>query len=178
MDWKKWLGRIDRWSQSAWFWGGLILAAASGSLLMLGRATEIFLLWAPFSYGLAFWIAVPIVLWCLVPLKRLIPKRKDPMRELGVDAVRVFDAVSKALERMEMRAPPSPQATYAAISILGRMERAGLVLPSFPENCPPDQTLRISAHYLGIVGPLLTQGLPDEAKAMAKHIAVAQKKAT
>ena len=138
---------------------------------MLGRATEIFLLWAPFSYGLAFWIAVPIALWCLVALKRLIPKRKDPMRELGVDAVRVFDAVSHALERMEMRVPPSPQAAYAAVNILGRMERAGFALPPFPEHCPLEQTLRISAHYLGLVGPLLSQGLTDEAKAMASGLA-------
>lgn len=170
MDWKKWLGRIDRWAQSAWFWGGLIFAAAGGSLIMLGRATELFQAWAPFSYGLAFWLGLPIALWCLLPLRRLIPERKDSMRELGADAVRVFDSASRALARMEMRMPLSAQVQYAVVAVLGRMSRAGLASPAIPNGSSPEQTLRICVNYLGLVGPLLFQGEAAEAHAMAQSL--------
>lgn len=170
MDWKKWLGRIDRWVQSAWFWGGLIFAAAGGSLLMLGRATELFQAWAPFSYGLAFWIAVPIVLWCLVPLKRLIPRRAPKAVRLGREALSHARSIVTSLQAEQIMGL-NPHTYYSAVAFMVRLEKAGFRVPVLPKGDTARPALEMLGHYLSIVGALLAQGDAAEARQVAQQIA-------
>lgn len=167
MDWKKWLGRIDRWAQSAWFWCALLFAAASGSLLMLGRATEIFLLWAPFSYGLAFWIAVPIALWCLVPLKRLIPKRMSRSEDLANRALLTSAIIRSHSVRLPETVDDAVRSTYSASLAF---KAAGFPFPTFPPDVVPLAILPVAEHYFGTVGLLLRDGHLKEARDLAMSL--------
>ena len=163
----KWFDRIDRWVQSAWFWGGLIGASAAGSLLMLGKATELFQAWAPFSYGLAFWLALPIALWCLLPLKKLMPKRKSKTEDLASRALLTTSIIRAHSTSLPATVDDAIRSTYSTSLAF---KAAGFPFPTFPPDIAPIAILPAAEHYFGTVGLLLRDGHLDAAKDLAQSL--------
>ena len=163
----KWLDRIDRWVQSAWFWGGLFGVSAAGSLLMLGKATALFQAWAPFSYGLAFWLGLLIALWCIPPLKRLIPKRKSPVDDLANRALATTAIKRDHSVRLPTTIDDAVRSTYST-SLAFRA--AGFAFPTFPPDVLPLAILPVAEHYFGAIGMLLRDGHVNEARDLARSL--------